>query len=64
MGVAGLERAPYCPEKTGFFAEGDAESDAMPPDLPEIAAELRSRLTVAECRQLANLLLAGEGVSR
>jgi hypothetical protein len=47
------------------FPDDGAQSPQQPgPDLPEIAAELRALLTPDERRELAALLLAGEGVSR
>jgi hypothetical protein len=64
VGDEGLELYPHSPEKTAHFDAGDAESDAIPPDLPQIAAELRGLLTPDELRELAGMLLAGEGVSR
>ena len=60
----GFEEPPYSPEKTAYFDAGDAESDAILPDLPQIAAELRGLLTPDELRELAGMLLAGEGVGR
>jgi hypothetical protein len=62
--VEGLERTAKTTGKTTFSASDRAECRANPPDLPSIAAELRSLLTPDQRRELAGLLLAGEAVSR
>ncbi|MFQ5734711.1 MAG: hypothetical protein ACE5KM_22485 [Planctomycetaceae bacterium] len=56
MGDEGLERTCKAAGKTAVSKTGDVESDVNDAELRRIAAELRRRLTAAECVRLAEFL--------
>lgn len=57
-GHTGFEQLLQMSGKTAFSKIGDVESDVNGAELRRIADELRLRLSVEDCRQLAELLVS------